>query len=695
MKRKMIAITAGYLSGLFFASFFTDLWHLLIPFGIFLVFVLIGKQKGFSINDFAIVAVSFALSFMSGETYTHFVYNDIISYDNKAGSFSGVVEDYDCYDNDKARYIINGKINGVRKAKISFYSDILDVDYGDTVSIGNCTFRKISGDYLFDSENYYKSDRIFLTAENADGIITENVDSRKIKNFLMSYREKIISDFRITLGDDCGGFLAGMVFGEKSILDSSVKISLYRTGIGHVMAVSGLHISVMAMFVMMILDFMKINKFLSFGLVNIFMVFMVTMANYPVSAIRAMIMIDIAFSAKLFLRQNDTFNSLAIAVLMICLENPYVIYSSGFWLSVVGTFGIGVFAPYMVKNLPNVKIYNRIIRLFLTMLCTSLAIIPVSMIYFDEISVISPLINIFVVPMCSFCMVLGMVYTITGGFIIPVLQSAGGIIKIILFIVGKVSDFKFTYILCGNDIVLKIALICAVTVIMVKVATENRKYIAISIALTVCITVCGSSFYRSISRDVFTVAVLGKGNNASAVISYKSRNYVIDLSGHYKNPQYVGKYLSENDIESVDCILLTSNIHSLYSSYSSELESTDIDNWFVTGNTVPYKNGNFTFFDDNGCQIENSDYKISYDGEALKITFGKSEMCLISAKSEVPANSGLNVFYGNIPKDSEMMCDGKSIYLDEKEAVSYQYAGMNNFKTEMSADGTYKIIEMK
>lgn len=689
----MIGVTAGYLSGLFFASFFTDLRHLLIPAGIFLVFVLVGKQKGLSANDFAIVAVSFALSFMSGEIYTHFVYNNIVSYDGTEGNFSGVVEDYDCYDKDKARYILKGKINGECKAKVSFYSDNLDVHYGDTVNIGSCTFKKMSGDYLFDSESYYKSDRIFLTAENADNIVTENKNSRKIRNFLMNHRENIISDFRIVLGDDCGGFLAGMVFGEKSTLDGSVKTSLYRMGTGHVMAVSGLHISVMAMFVMIILSFLKVNKFLSFGFVNIFMAFMVTMANYPVSAIRALIMVDIAFSAKLFLRENDTFNSLAIAVLLICLENPYVIYSSGFLLSVSGTFGIGVFAPYMVKKLSDVTAYDRIIRLFITMLCTSLAVLPVSMIYFDEISLISPIANIFVVPMCSFCMVLGMIYTVTG--FTPVLWSVGGIIKIILFVAEKVSELKFTYISCGNDVAVKIALICAVVVVMVKIATENRKYTAISIALSVFVTACGSALYNNMNRDIFTVAVLGKGSNASVVVSYKSRNYVVDLSGHYKNPQYVGKYLSENGIRSVDCIFLADDIYSLYSSYSSELESTDIEKWFITGNTVPCKNGNFTFFDDNGCQIENSDYTIRYDGEALKIIFGRSEMCLTSAKSEVPDNSGLTVFYGNIPKNSEMICDGKSIYLDEKEAVSYQYAGMNNFKTEMSADGTYKIIEMK
>ena len=694
MKRKMIGITAGYISGLFFASFFTDLKHLLILIGIFLSFMLIGKQKGLSVNDFAVFSVSFALAFMLCEIYTHFVYNDIISYDNTEGSFSGTVEDYDSYANDKACYILKGKINNICTAKILFYSDELNVKYGDKVNIEKCTFRKISGDYIFDSEIYYKSDRIFLTAEKAVNVTTENTNAHRIRNFLIDYRERIISDFRINLGDDCGGFLAGMVFGEKRLLDSSVKTSLYRTGIGHVMAVSGLHISVMAMFIMSILNFFRTNRFLSFAFVNIFMAFMVIMAGSPVSAIRAMIMIDIAFSAKLFSRRNDTFNSLAIAILLICIENPYAVYSSGFLLSVAGTFGIGVFAPYMVKKFPNFKITDRIIRLFLTMLCTSIAVMPLSMIYFDEVSIISPLANIFIVPMCSFCMILGMIYTITGG-LIPVLHSAGGIIKIILFIAEKVSRLKFAYISCGNSVTVKTALICAVAVIIVKVITENRKYTAVSIALSIGINILCSFLYSNINRNIFTVAVLGKENNASVVISYGKRNYIIDLSGHYKSPQYVGKYLSQNGIARVDVILLSDNVNSLYSSYSSELGFTDIREWYIIGKRLPHKKGKFVISKINTFEAENSKYKIRYYSGALTITFGNFEMRILSAKSGISENRGLTVFYGNIPKDSEILCDGKNIYLDEKEAVSYQYAGMNNFKTEIYKDGTYKIIEMK
>ena len=101
MKRKMIGITAGYLSGLFFVSFFTDIWKLIIPFSAFLIYVVIGKLKGFSVNDFAIVSMSFAVAFTAGELYTRYVYEDILSYADVTGSFSGTVSDYDIYDNDK------------------------------------------------------------------------------------------------------------------------------------------------------------------------------------------------------------------------------------------------------------------------------------------------------------------------------------------------------------------------------------------------------------------------------------------------------------------------------------------------------------------------------------------------------------------------------------------------------------------
>lgn len=681
MKRKMIGITAGYISGLFFVSFFTQAWELVIPAVVFLAYVVIGKLKKFSVNDFALVAMSFAAAFLVGELYTSYVYEDTIKYDGISGSFSGIVQDYDVYADDKARYILKGKINNVRTAEISFFTNELDVRYGDRVSIENCTFKKISGDYLFDSETYYKADGIFLSAENPENISVENLNTHRIKNFLMDYREKIISDFRIKLGDDCGGFLAGMVFGEKSFLEDNVKNSLYRTGIGHIMAVSGLHISVMAIFLMEIFKRLKINKFISFGLLNIFMFLMVTMAETPVSAVRAFIMADIAYSAGFFRRQSDTFNSLAVAVLVICLANPYIIYSQGFILSVTGTFGIGVFAPYMVKNISHKALKN-----FLTMLCTTLFIMPFSMMFFDEISLVSPVTNIIIVPLCTFCMILGMLYTLTGGFL-PVLEISGGIIKIVIFISGKISALNFSYIPCGNDIAGKFAVICFVAVAMVIISTGNRKFISLAIVFSVAVVSAGNRLYENSQYDKFIVSAVGKNEKTAVIVSYHGRNYVIDFSG-YKNPQYVSKYLAQNNIKTVDYLILNNDVQSLYVSYINELDNVRTENIMTYGNISPDEKA--VVFND-GYRIDAADYSIIYEDYILRIIYKNSEVDFVSTKSAVPENRGLTVFYGNITKNTDIQNDDKSIYLDENENI--RRSGMNNFKIEVSADGDFSISE--
>lgn len=116
-----MVLRQGICRDCFSFPFFTDAWQLIIPFGAFLIYVIIGKLKGFSINDLAIVSMSFAIAFTAGELYTRYVYENIVSYADTTGSFSGTVSDYDIYDNDNARYIINGKINNFQDSENIFF----------------------------------------------------------------------------------------------------------------------------------------------------------------------------------------------------------------------------------------------------------------------------------------------------------------------------------------------------------------------------------------------------------------------------------------------------------------------------------------------------------------------------------------------------------------------------------------------
>ena len=83
------------------------------------------------------------------------------------------------------------------------------------------------------------------------------------------------------------------------------------------------------------------------------------------SVIRAFIMITLTGSSVLFYRRSDVLNSLCIAVIIITLPSPFVIRDASFLLSVSGAFGIGVFAQYMTKGMPDEKGSQKLIKIII------------------------------------------------------------------------------------------------------------------------------------------------------------------------------------------------------------------------------------------------------------------------------------------------------------------------------------------
>lgn len=394
----MIGASAAYMSGLFFASFFINKSGIIILPIIAVILYLIGRERKFSRFDFYIIIFSFLTAFTVSTSYTLNYYFKITEYTGRNCCFSGKITDYEIYDGDKASYVLKGKINGTQKAKISIYTVELDAEYGDIVNIENCTFKEPENDYLFDVETWYKSRHIFIQADKFDGISVENTDSANLKNMLALFRKDMISKIQLAVGEETGGFLAGMIFGEKKYIDDNMENSLYRIGIGHILAVSGLHISIISFLAMILMKKLKVNKFIRFGILNVLFILMIIITDYPISAIRAVLMLDIMYSAPLFRQQNDSLNSIAVAALIISISDPYSVYSSGFILSLSGTFGIAVFGTFMTEKMPQETILQKFLVKFTVGICTAFSVMPISMYYFDETSIISPFTNILLLP---------------------------------------------------------------------------------------------------------------------------------------------------------------------------------------------------------------------------------------------------------------------------------------------------------
>ena len=683
----MIGAGTAYIAGSFFAFLFSPVSGAVCAAGIFAAALFILRDRKEFFRDTIMVIILWSMGFLFYSGYTVLRARPAQDLAGTVGSFSGKVEDFTLYDGEKASYTLSGKANGKVYARVIFYTDDLGARIGDVISVDECGFEAISGDYLYDSRDHYKSRKIFLQLSDGKASLTE-MNARPIKNLLWDFREKMVGRFRSELGEDAGAFLAGMVFGEKQGIDPNLKAALYRTGIGHILAVSGLHVSIIAALIMTLMNWLKVNRFVSFGVMNLLLLLLIVLARSPVSAIRAAIMLDLVYSARLFLRIADPLNSMSIAVLLICLVNPYSIHNAGLWLSLSGTFGIAVLSPYLTKEIPADKLSGRIFRAFAAAFITTVSVFPLSLLYFDEVSVISPVTNVLLVPLCTLAMVLGVVFVVTGGFL-PVLAPAGVLINMVIKVSDAVSSAGFSHIADSGAFLPVLTMILGAVVIAVYFATFKRRKVLIALAAAIGVFSLSAAGQMLVRRNTFRVAVLGRGSNAAVVVSYKGSRDVFDLSGNYRSPQYVRKYLMCDGADKADNVVLTKNIQAQYAAYYDALSIFPSKTWLSAGDTPVFGGGDVQLFGEGGFDFQTDSYSAHYSDGSLTITHGGTTVTFVPAK-DAGDTGALTVCYGEIPKNTEIRTDG-TIYLDGKPGSDHEYSDLNNFEIIIPESGNEHI----
>lgn len=678
----MIGAAAAYMSGLFFASFFTEgsdflLLAILLP----VFFVLSRFFFKLKICDIVIICLFFSAAFSAYQLHTHLKYDKIIAYSGCSCSFKGEIVNYKDYSNARSAYILDGVIDEKTGAKIMLYTDSLNVEIGDTLYLENCQLEIPDSDYLFDYEKYYKPDNIFLQSKKTEiKEIGRNEDCR-LANSLKKFRDVMSLKFSSETGAEDGAFLNGILFGKSSELDNSERTLLYRSGIGHVVAVSGLHISLIAALIYMLMNALGSNKYISFAVMELFILLMIALVEYPVSAVRAAIMLSFFYGARLFLRQNDTFNSLACAVLLMCLFNPYIIHDAGFMLSVSGTYGIAVLGPYIAGEIKPRTLKNLII-----FICVSIVLMPVSLYWFDEVSIISPVTNLMIVPLCITAMISGLIYVISFGNT-SVLLIARICIDAVRVMTDRLGRLSITHISSGNGILFTVTLICAAMTILIYFVCRSRKLTALALAVSVTIFTVSSVITEIRGSDKFRLAVLGKGADCAVVINTGADVYIYDFGGHYKTSQYVCKYLYSNGIGSVNAVFLTDNEASQYAAYRKELELIDIGG-YVTDEKIETL---CTVSADHMKSVtEGNDCILTYYDKVLTAQLGEftAEIRPSTGYEYLGDENDITILYGKLYSHPVGKADGSVVYLgggSEGDCI-------NNFEITVSAeDGKWSV----
>jgi len=231
----------------------------------------------------------------------------------------------------------------------------------------------------------------------------------KFREGMWQFRTWLHKKLLEELGEKDGSLIAAMLLGEKSSTEEEIKNLYQRNGISHVLAISGLHLSLLGMGLYFFLKQIFGN---SKGVAVCCMIFMIIYCIFTgssVSTIRATIMFGISFLAKLLGRSYDSLSALALAAILQLLHNPYALNNSGFLLSFLAVIGVTFVAPKLQEIL---QAENKFMKSFCVSLSASITTLPVLLCNYGSYPWYSVFLNLCIVPVMSVLLLFSVVLII-------------------------------------------------------------------------------------------------------------------------------------------------------------------------------------------------------------------------------------------------------------------------------------------
>ena len=322
----------------------------------------------------------------------------------------------------------------------------------------------------FNAPFYYQILRISFRLNQAE-IQVKSDRFYKIAEGLYQLRRKAGSKVDALLPEQEASVMKTMLLGEKGILDEEIKGLYQRNGIAHILAISGLHISMIGMGLYQLLRRAGLKIKLSAILASMIIVLYGMMTGFAVSAIRAIAMFLLQMLAQILGRTYDRITALAVAAVLVLVEQPLYLFHSGFQFSFLCVLGISLILPVLGNVRKGKKLFEGVALMAVTL--------PVYLGVFYQIPVYSMFLNFIVLPMMSILMGAGIVMILAAFLCTPLGIPAAWLITGILMVYERLGLFTeqlpHHYWTPGCPAKWQLAVYVAILIIIAALGRTKRK----------------------------------------------------------------------------------------------------------------------------------------------------------------------------------------------------------------------------
>ena len=578
----------------------------------------------------------------------------IIKYDSKFNLndsyLEGTIVDYNI-DGNKLDLMVLGK----ERVKVTYYIKTEEEQKYLTENILVGSTIKAKGEFsepldntipnTFNYKKYLYNNRVYRIFK---------IDSYELSNKVnIFYTVKNWIIKRVNQHEILKPYLKTFVLGDKRSLELDEYANFQKNGISHLLAISGMHISLFSALISFVLNKLHLNKNKIFWITFSVLCFYGFLTSFPASIVRALVfMLFLNLNRIMEIKLGNT-KCLMLCLCSIVFVNPFYLYDLGFLYSAITIFSILLCSNY-IKG-------NYIAKTFKVSLIAFVFSMPITIYNFYEVNLLSPFINILFVPLVSFC-----VYPILlMCLIFPLLTPIGNLFINILELCNKV---------CGslNIGLINIPKISLIIVFMLYfflfafVLTKRKMFVFLTIIIL--------SFYKIyplLNDNTFVYFLdVGQGDSSLMIMPYKREVLMIDTGGEvsFEQEEWAIKTRNYSKISNTITFLKSLGINKLdkliltHGDYDHMGEAIKLVENFRVGKVI-FNCGEFNNLEQN-----------------LKKVLDKQKIPYYSCVKELNINNNKLYFLNN--KD----------YGDENNNSSVVYTELNNYKFLFMGDAG-KIVE--
>nr|WP_073048190.1 DNA internalization-related competence protein ComEC/Rec2 [Dethiosulfatibacter aminovorans] len=422
-----------------------------------------------------------------------------------------------------------------------------------------------AGNFLeFDYKDYLMNRGVDGTLISGDFVTYDGIGpGYRLKN---GFRDYIIETINDNLDAPEGGLLKGILLGDTDFINEDLLESIRGVGAAHVLAVSGLHIGIIIASIGFILRLFRMNRrhalVLSLFIGWIYAWFI----GFPLSVLRALIMMTFVILGSILHRKYDMLNSIMNAICLMLIARPLWLFDTGFQMSFAAVMGICLFnrtAEYYEMS--------KIFKYLLFIIFVQIFVFPVSLYYFNQISLLGIIANLLIVPVVSatlfltvWVLPLNLISGFVSAFLFIFIEFA---LKTVVFATEILTSVEYTLLNFRSpefDEIIVYYMLVAAVLYFLSYPEERYRFKAVYriTAITVILHISVFHMIPLMTGNSLRISIINVGQGSASLLQYENKNYMIDAGGTVNGAYEVADrvlpdYLVKRGVGVLDAIFIT------------------------------------------------------------------------------------------------------------------------------------------